>query len=70
MRYEPEADVLSWELSKGAIDYAEEAGNMVVHFSKKNVPVYVELLNASKFFAQTDKLINKASARQRIPAMA
>ena len=70
MRYEAEADVLSWELGTGAIDYAEEAGNMVVHFSKKNVPVYVELLNASKFFAQTDKLINKAITGRQVLAVA
>ena len=55
--YEPEADVLSWEVSREPIDYAQEAGNMVVHFSKKNVPVYIELLEASKFFNQTEKLM-------------
>jgi hypothetical protein len=55
--YEPEADVLSWEVSDAPIDYAQEAGNVIVHFSKNNVPVYIELLEASKFFTETRKLM-------------
>ena len=57
--YEPEADVLAWETSKAPIEYAEEVGNMVVHFSKGNKPVLVELLEASKFLSQTKKLVSK-----------
>ena len=40
MSYEPEADVLRVELAKAPIDYASEMGNVVVHFSKKGIPVY------------------------------
>ena len=54
--YEPEADVLSWEISKKGIDYAEEVGDMVVHFSKDNTPVYVEILEASKFLSRARRL--------------
>ena len=36
IKYDPEADVLSWELSqKTKIDHATEMENVVVHFSKK-----------------------------------
>lgn len=56
--YEPETDVLSWEVSREPIDYAQEAGNMVVHFSKNHVPVFIELLEASKFFTKTEKLVH------------
>lgn len=56
--YEPEADVLSWEVSRKPIDYAQEAGNMIVHFSKDHVPVFIELLEASKFFTATEKLMH------------
>ncbi len=48
MHYEPEADVLSWELSDQAIDSARETGNLVVHFSKDQVPVLIEVLEASE----------------------
>ncbi len=60
--YEPEADVLSWEISDKPIDYAKEAGNVIVHFSKNNTPVFIELLEASKFFTQTKRLIHAQRA--------
>jgi len=55
--YEPEADVLAWETGRQTIDYAQEIGNMVVHFDKKNNPVLVEILEASKFLNKAKKLI-------------
>lgn len=57
MSYEPEADVLAWEIGKQSIDYAEEIGNVVVHFSKKNTPVLMEILEASKFLSKAKKLV-------------
>ena len=39
--YEPEADVLMWEIANMAIDYAKEIGNVVVHFTKNNIPVLI-----------------------------
>ena len=56
--YEPEADVLMWETGKQPIEYAQEMGNMVVHFDKKNNPVLTELLQASKFLHQAKKLVS------------
>lgn len=55
--YEPDADVFSWEVSKAPIDFAEEAGNIVVHFDRKREPVLVEILEASRFFAAAAKLV-------------
>ncbi len=58
--YEPEADVLSVEVSREApIDHAQEVGNVIVHFTKHNIPVLVEVLNASQFVTQAAKLIGK-----------
>lgn len=58
--YEPEADVLSVEISREApIDFAKELGNVVVHFTKHNVPVLIEVLNASQFVTQVAKLIGQ-----------
>lgn len=47
--YESEDDVLNIFLSDTPIDYAEQSGDMIVHFSKKDEPVYFEILDASKF---------------------
>lgn len=57
IKYEPEADILAWEISRDAIDYADEVGNIVIHFNKKNDPVLVEILEASKFLSQANKLL-------------
>lgn len=58
MSYEPEADVLAWEISKRPIDYAQEIDNVVIHFDKKNSPVLMEILEASKFLMKAKKLVN------------
>jgi len=55
--YEPEADVLRVELNKKPIDYATEVGNVVVHFSRENLPVYLEFLEASKFVSDISTII-------------
>lgn len=59
--YEPEADVLMWELShNAAIDSAREVGNMVVHFTHQNVPVLIEILNANQFLRSAGQVFDKA----------
>lgn len=55
--YEPEADVLRVEMSRKPIDYATEVGNVVVHFSRENVPVYLEFLEASKFLSNISNIV-------------
>lgn len=57
--YEPEADVLMWEITDKPIDYAKEIGNVVVHFTKENTPVLIEILEAGKFLAKVKNLIGK-----------
>ena len=61
--YEPEADVLRVEMSQKPIDHAREIGNFIVHFSKDNLPVYIEILEAVKF-----QKVAKQALKQ--PAMA
>ena len=61
IKYDPEADVLSWDITKkGKIDYASELGNVIVHFSKKNIPLLIEVLEASKLLKQSEKTIERA----------
>lgn len=47
--YDQEADVLSITLTQEPFDYAEEMGDIIVHFDKKRKPVYLEILQASSF---------------------
>lgn len=67
MSYEPEADVLRIETSKKPIDYATEMGNVVVHFSPDGVPVYFEILEATKFLKKASTLL---APSHRKPALA
>ncbi|MBI2444287.1 MAG: DUF2283 domain-containing protein [Candidatus Magasanikbacteria bacterium] len=57
LSYDPEADVLSWEMSEKPIDYATEMGNMIVHFSRTHQPVLVEILQAKDFLRQTKQMV-------------
>ena len=59
--YEPDADVLMWELSDKNIHSAKEMGNVVVHFSKNDAPVLIEILEASKFLSRANRLVGKDS---------
>ena len=52
MRYDPGVDILLVEISKRPIDYAEELGSVIVHFTKNHKPVALEILDASQFVTQ------------------
>jgi uncharacterized protein YuzE len=67
--YEPEADVLMWEITDKPIDYAKEVGNVIVHFTKDNVPVLIEILEASKFLARVKNLVKKTQIPIREPIL-
>ncbi len=56
MHYDPEANLISWELTKDPINHAIELGNFIIHLSKAKKPVLIEILNASKFVGQMDKV--------------
>ena len=67
--YEPEADVLTWEITDKPIDFAKEVGNVVVHFTKNNMPVLIEVLEASKFLAKAKSLVQKDKISTKAPAL-
>jgi hypothetical protein len=56
MQYDLETNILSWEITKDPIDHAIELGNFIIHLSKGKKPVLIEILNASKFVGQADKI--------------
>lgn len=55
--YEKEDDVLNIWLSQKMIDYGEQEGNIIVHFTENNEPVYIEILNASDFLREQSKAL-------------
>ena len=63
MTYDPQVDVLLVEVSKRAIDHAQEMGPMIVHFTKDDAPVALEILDASRFVSQATaaSLLTKAA---------
>ena len=56
-RYDKEDDVLMIWFSKDRIDYAEQTKDIIVHFSAKNKPVLMEILDASTFMQQTSRIL-------------
>ncbi|MDO8260230.1 MAG: DUF2283 domain-containing protein [Candidatus Magasanikbacteria bacterium] len=56
MHYDIESNILSWEVAKGKISHAREYGNIIIHFSPAGKPILIEILEASKFVGQLDKL--------------
>lgn len=61
--YEPEDDVLNIWLSKKPIDYAEDENGVIVHYTKDNKPVYIEIIDATKFLIKSkNPSSTKASA--------
>ena len=49
VKYDAEADVLTVVVAeKGKLVYAEEVGDIVVHFDEDGKPLFMEILNASK----------------------
>jgi len=53
--YNREEDIMMLEVSSETIDFAEEMGPIIVHFSKGNKPVLLEILDASEFIATAAK---------------
>lgn len=49
IKYSKDVDALLIELSDEPIDYAEEKGQLIVHFSKAGEPVLLETMDAKEF---------------------
>ena len=49
IKYSKDVDILVVELSKKKIDYAEESGQIIIHFTKKGEPVILEIQDARNF---------------------
>ena len=65
VRYDREEDILIIKVSDEAIDYGEEIGPVVVHFTKEGKPVLFEIMDATEFLANVapNQLIEIERAR-------
>ena len=59
IRYSRDEDILVIELSNKKIEYAAEMGPIIVHFSDKERPVLLEILEASEFLSEAMKVTMK-----------
>jgi len=61
--YDPESNILSITMSDQPFDYAEQTGDFIVHFDKRNKPVYIEILNANKFIKKAVTILPKKTQK-------
>jgi uncharacterized protein YuzE len=49
IKYDEEADVLTVVVAEeGKLSYAEEVGDLIVHFDEDDKPLFIEVLRASR----------------------
>jgi uncharacterized protein YuzE len=58
--YDREEDIMFLEISADRIDFAEEMGPIIVHFSEGGKPVLLEVMDASEFIAAAARSTIKA----------
>ncbi|MBU1350222.1 MAG: DUF2283 domain-containing protein [Patescibacteria group bacterium] len=69
MIYDPESNIISWEIAKGDISHTREFGNFIIHLSKSGKPILIEILDASKFMGQFEKLKIRKEVGELLPAV-
>jgi len=57
-------DVLLIEVSDEGIEYAEEVGPLIIHFTKAGKPVLVEILDAREVLTELTRVSVKARDRE------
>ena len=67
MIYDPESNIISWEVAKGKISHAKELGNLIIHVSKSGKPIIIEILDASSFISQFDKIKDIKDIKKVLP---
>jgi hypothetical protein len=64
--YNREDDIMILEVSSDKIDFAEDMGPIIVHFSKERKPVLLEILDASEFIATAAKWTIRAKDTEAV----
>ena len=69
MNYAPDVDALLIGLPDKSIDYAEDMGQFIVHFSKDGELVLLEILDAKDFLLQAfSNVVRKQESVQQTTA--
>lgn len=63
-RYDKEDDVLMVWFSHKKVDYADQAKDIIIHYTKDEEPVLLEILRASSFLSQTSISLPRALKEQ------
>ncbi|MEW6006869.1 MAG: DUF2283 domain-containing protein [bacterium] len=66
--YDRESDIMMLEVCGGTIDYAEELGSVIVHFTKEGKPVLLEILDASEILSLATKIGMRAEKEKLVEA--
>jgi hypothetical protein len=66
VRYNRGEDILTLELSDAPIDHAEEAGQLIAHFTADDRLVVLEILEASDFLAKLTKGAMQADGKNAV----
>lgn len=70
LKYNKEDDVMLIELNNKPIDYAEQSGDLIVHFSPKREAVLLEILDASQFLKKAAKTLPAKVIKDLFPQTA
>lgn len=68
LKYYRDDNILVIRLSKTPYEYAEKQGDFIVHFSKENKPVRIEVLNAKRFLKETSSILSQEPTGRFLPA--
>lgn len=59
IKYEPEDDVLNIWLAEKRVDDVDDIDGVIIHYTKDREPVYIEILDASRFLGKGYKSFYK-----------
>ena len=68
VNYEPEANIISFEVGSGTISFAKEMNGTIIHFTAGNKPILIEILQAGNFLTKISKLKKAGQAVRRTAA--
>ena len=63
-RYDAKTDILMIELSRGKPDFGEQKENIITHYSKRGVPIEIEILDAKKTVSDFNQTVFKKRSVQ------
>lgn len=68
LKYYHDDNILVIRMSKTPYEYAEKQGDFIVHFSKDNKPVRIEVLNAKRFLKETNAILTQEATGRFLSA--